>query len=375
MANRKSIRKPPCNPPPGCRTEEQLRAETGAGKFQLKRWVQKKLVPSIRISCQSGRFTFYPEIAIEVVRCIQTSPDKRTDKLRWTLWLKGFNHIDETSLIDQRLESCSKQLVKATPVQRSKFIAEAIRNGVRPDKRPQGKRQQALRGKRRRGRPQQILRGRPLQPILSRIRNQAERQTFLECAIDIARGAILKESVYDRSTKTSATFAKAIGGLPDLQFDIENMSLDRLRRLYNDATVTERKQGREDCARLANAIASSLGSVRTVENYTTLIKSWRWLNVRAFFVPFLIYLRRLGYVEIFLGDFETAVMMTSGSVFRRAMRALRIPDASLDDFEIPPRLSAIHFHEIELHAFPDAYDDTFEVPPGFHETELHAYNA
>jgi hypothetical protein len=257
---------------------DQLRAATGIGQFTLDRLRRDKLVPWERQNCPSALFTIYPEIAIEIVRCIQALPYKGFDNRYFALCLKGYNHVNMVSWIDRRLLIASKKLAKATAAKTSKVIAEAIGKGR--------------------------LRGKPQQSIFARTRDQAVRRVLLKWANAIAVGARPEGSLYDRSTETSAALAKAIGGLPDPQLDIENMSLDRLRVLNKDASAAEREQVRQDCARLD---ASLTGSVRTNEAYTSLIGFWGKLDFRALVVPFLIHVRRQGYdyaLENLLRDIE-----------------------------------------------------------------------
>jgi hypothetical protein len=285
MADSKSIRKPTgvCNPPAGYVTNEQVRAATGIGQFTLERLQRDKLVRWERQNCQSGRFTIYPENTIEIVRCIQSY--KGFDNQYFALWLKGYDHIDIVPWIDRRLLTASKKLGHPTAAEISKVIAEATGKGR--------------------------LRRKPQQSIFAKTRNLAVRQLLFKWSSAISVGAIPEASLYDRSTDTSSTLAKAIGGLPDPQLDIENMSLDRLRVLNKDASAAEREQVRQDCARLENVItiASSTGSVRTSEALTSLIGFWRKPDFRAFLVPFLIHMRRQpGYdyaLERFLADMET----------------------------------------------------------------------
>lgn len=318
MADRKSIRKPPRNPPPGYPLNDQrLKAETGASIYRLHTW--GNIVPRKR---RNGVW-FYPEIAIEVVWCIQASPDKnpdKLDKLRLTLWSEGFDHIDIFRFIDRRLVRLSKELVEATPAEIAEVKAEAIRSGNRPDEE---------------AKPQQAQRGKPLGAIFSRIRSETARQSIFESTIDIFRGIAPAASPYDRS----APLTIAIGGVPDLELDFGSMSHHRLRWLINDASAVECEQVRQDYARLTNIIVSVTRPVRIVEPYVfhrLLIRSWDWLNIRIVVVPFLIHLRRLGRAEEFLRNFEAVVA------------TIDLRRDTPQDGELPP-----HFHRMP--AGPDCH--------------------
>jgi hypothetical protein len=213
------------------------------------------------------------------------------DGVFWGLWLDGYP-VDVALWIDERLKLLQKKAAGATQAD----IAAAARQAARkPAKRTS-----------------------PLRAVFRRLQEQEGRRNFLSWAGAIGIGIEPAFSLYAAGSVLTKAFEKAVGTdrLPDLELELEKMSVPRLRDILAKATADELEQARRDCKTIGDLVALAervdWGRVRArldvprqgvsegrggpIEPFESLVSLWRSYDNRAGVICYLIFVRSLpGY--------------------------------------------------------------------------------
>jgi hypothetical protein len=280
-------------------TEEELFEKTGVGVFNFRRWRSWGLVPKGARSFYgrhkgTGAFP-YPPIAVEVIkRLMQLPPRGRSnfDACFWALWLSGYP-VDIARWTDKRL-AASEKAADIAGIDKTTRDAVTAKIARMPAAEASG-----------------------FRPVWRHLQEQKGRRHLLSWAIAIGVGIEPAISLYAPKSSAAKALAKAVGAgndvvPPEPALDLERMSLARLRDILDKATASELQQARSDCktfddlVRMAEAVdwqkarsalvlprqGTNEGRRGPIAPFERLIGLWRNFDVRAFVLPYLIFVRR-----------------------------------------------------------------------------------
>ena len=281
----------------GWLTEEEVLAATGIGHFSFVRLRALGFVPkSNRESLGRGVGTtrfLYPPIAVPMIsRAVELRETRAgNDGVFWGLWLDGYP-VDVAQWIDERLKLLQKKAARATQAD----IAAAARQKAR----------------------QPATRTSPERAVFRHLQEQEGRRSLLSWAGAIGVGIEPAFSLYAAGSALTKIFEKGAGTAtaPDLELELEKMSVLRLRDILAKATVDELEQARRDCKTIGDLVALaetvdwhrvrasldvprqgvSEGRGGPIEPFERLVTLWRSYDNRAVVIPYLIFVRGLpGY--------------------------------------------------------------------------------
>lgn len=276
----------------GWLTEEELLAKAEVGRFSLERLRAMGLVPkgnrqSLGRGIGTTRF-LYPPIAVPMIRRAvevrKSRPGK--DGAFWGLWLDGYP-IDIVRWIDGHLKPLQRKTANAT-----RADVDTVSRGTA---REPAKRTSLHRA------------------IFRRLQEQKGRRHFLSWASAIGVGIEPALSLYAADSELLPAFNKATGasGPPDVDLEIEKMSVPRLRDIVAKANPDDLEQARRDCKTISDLVglaeAVDWRRVRSrldvprqgvndgrsgpIEPFERLVSMWRSFDARAAVIPYLIFVR------------------------------------------------------------------------------------
>lgn len=155
----------------------------------------------------------------------------------------------------------------------------------------------------------------PHRTIFRHLQEQSGRKSLFEWAAATGMNVTPAIGLYEPSSPVEPAFKKGVGANcpPDPELDIENMSIERLRKILGDATPAQLAQVRLDCMTLANMVqiarsidwrsagmylsltprAAEGARVSPLAPFERLSTLWHKFDFRAAVIPFLIHVRGL----------------------------------------------------------------------------------
>jgi hypothetical protein len=317
----------------GWLTEEELLASAEIGHFNFVRLRAIGFVPkgnrqSLGRGIGTTRF-LYPPIAIPMIRRAVELRKNRpgNDAVFWGLWLDGYP-VDVVRWIDEHLRLLQKKTARAT----SADIETASRATARVP----------------------ASRTAPHRSVFRHLQEQQGRRNLISWAGAIGVGIEPAVSLYTAGSVLTAAFDKGLGaaGAPDLDLEVEKMSVPRLQDMLAKASADELEQARCDCKTIGDLVALaeavdwrrvrarldvprqgvSEGRGGPIEPFERLVSLWQSFDARAMVIPYLIFVRSLpGY------RYELDETFASKAVELRALADLAAKAAG--DANAPPESS------------------------------------
>jgi hypothetical protein len=281
----------------GWLTEEEVLAKAKIGRFTFVRLRAIGFVPkgnreSLGRGVGTTRF-LYPPIAVSMIRRAVALRKSRAgdDGVFWGLWLDGYP-LDVAHWIDEHLRRLQKKTAGATQAD----IAAVTRQFAR----------------------QPAKRTSPHRAMFRHLQEQKGRRNLLSWAAALGVGIEPAFSLYTAGSVLTKAFEKGLGAAsaPDLELEIERMSVPRFRDILAKAGTDELEQARRDCKTIGDLVALaetvdwrrvracldvprqgvSEGRGGPIEPFERLVSLWRSYDARAMVIPYLIFARGLpGY--------------------------------------------------------------------------------
>jgi hypothetical protein len=266
----------------GWLTEEEVLAGAKIGRFTFVRLRALGFIPKGKRHYLGGgagttRF-LYPPIAVPMSRrAVELRRAHLGDHgVFWGLWLDDYPVDEVVRWIDEPLRQIQKKTAGTTLADINAVAKEMARE---PAKRTS-----------------------PHRAIFRHLQEQEGRRNFLSWAG--ATGVEIEPalSLYTADSVLAPSFNKATGatGAPDIDLQVEQMSVRRLRDILANASADEREQARRDCKKIADlvALAETVDWRRVTARpeaapFERLISVWRSFKTRAVVVPYLIFVRGL----------------------------------------------------------------------------------
>jgi hypothetical protein len=281
----------------GWLTEQEILVAAGISHFTFVRLRARGFVPKgnrefLGRGVGTTRF-LYPPIAVPMIRrAVELRKSRVGDNgVFWALLLEGYP-VDVVPWIDKHLKLLQKEIAGVTQAD----IAAAARQTARkPAKRTS-----------------------PHRAVFWHLQEQEGRRNLLSWAGAIGVGIEPAFSLYAAGSVLTKAFEKGTGAVsaPDLELELEKMSVQRLRDILAKATADDLEQARRDCKTIGDLVALaetvdwrrvrarldmprqgvSGGRGGPIEPFERLVSLWRSYDARAMAIPYLIFVRGLpGY--------------------------------------------------------------------------------